>query len=196
MAHLLQQAPPPVSCGQSAHIGAFGKDFFRQQGLVLSEVSSFSQAPPLVPCGRRAFIGALGKIVFHRYLFRRMICFPLWRSLYCPVPPKPSFLPLSLYTSGSSFQAPPPVPCGREIFIGAFGKHGFRRWPPGPHRPGAHWSSAPAQQNIPNRSPAQRVRFGKEEQGSAARNPRQGVMSAADFATTRGSGAGRSTVPT
>ena len=34
----------------------------------------------------------------------------------------------------------------------------------------------------------QRLRFGKEEQGSAARNPRQGVMSTADFATTRGSG--------
>ena len=55
---------------------------------------------------------------------------------------------------------------------------------------------ASVQRNIPNRSPAKRVRFGKEEQGSAARNPRQGVLSAADFATTRGSGAGRSTVPT
>ena len=38
--------------------------------------------------------------------------------------------------------------------------------------------------SISRRSPAQRVRREKEEQGSVARNPRQGVMSEAHFATT------------
>ena len=42
------------------------------------------------------------------------------------------------------------------------------------------------------RSPAQRVRREQEEQGSAARNPRQGVASGADFATTRRRGQSRS----
>jgi len=43
----------------------------------------------------------------------------------------------------------------------------------------------------PNRSPAKRVRFGEEEQGSTATNARQGVWSGADFATTKEQGVSR-----
>jgi len=43
----------------------------------------------------------------------------------------------------------------------------------------------------PNRSPAKRVRFGEEPQGSGAINARQGVWSGADFAATKEQGVSR-----
>ena len=43
----------------------------------------------------------------------------------------------------------------------------------------------------PDRSPAQRVRSGEEEQGNGATDARQGVGSGVDFATTKEQGVSR-----